>query len=305
MIAQKAGTAAVAFFLLLSGARADECGPPPVVPRVEAALSAALAAPAGATRDAALAEAARLLAEGGDGSPEIEAYLRNRDSARAFIAAGAPEAAQARLAAFDFRPLARKVAEAAAEADCPPGETATAIPGAGDGLGEPATEADRFDVAGAAPLAALGPAKTPEAASGLANKARALKIEADRLGGLLLALLVAAPAAAFVAHRVQVYRRRREGRYLCYMPAAVAGRYRDERAIVVDFSRGGARLSLEAHMLEVGEDVEIDYAGLQRAAQVRWVRRRSVGLQLDEPLSDEEFDTVMDAARAGAGADRA
>ncbi|MFN3262853.1 MAG: PilZ domain-containing protein [Pikeienuella sp.] len=305
MLTQKAGTAALVLALLASGALAEECGPPPVVPRVEAALSAALSAPAGAAREAALAEATKLIAEGGDGSPEIDAYLRNRAAARAFIAAGALSAAKERLAAFDFRPLARKVAEAAAEADCPPGETETALPGAGDGLGEPATAPDRFDMAGAAPLAALGPAKTPEAASGLANKARALKIGADRLGGLLLAFLVAAPAAAFVAHRVKVYRRRREGRYLCYIPAALAGQYRDETAIVVDFSRSGARLALDAHIVEIGEEVEIDYAGLQRAAHVRWVRRRSVGIQLDEPLSDEAFDKVMDAARAGAGVDRA
>lgn len=303
MHGSKVIAAVFAAFLAAAGEARATCGLPHAVSGLEAALASALDAPEGAAREAAMEEAARLLASVEGGSAEVSAYLADRAAALRLIGAGAPGAARARLSRFDFRPLAERVAADAENADCPEGEGETRAPGFGGDSGAEAAASDGFDAAGGG--AGRGPARPLAAAGRITNRSGPIEPLLDGVSGLLLAALVAAPAAAFAAHRIRVIRRRREGRYLCYLPVALSGRYRDEAARMVDFSRNGARVTMAGHLLDVGEEVELAYLGMTRTARVRWARRGSVGVRLTEPLSDAEFDMVLKAASRGAGAGRA
>lgn len=118
-------------------------------------------------------------------------------------------------------------------------------------------------------------------------------------------LLAFIPLGA-VGYRVAlVMNRRRTVRYICCIPAELRV---DDVVLpikIFDFSRLGAKLSVEGDV-DRWEDrrLEMLFADMAVRASVKWSAQRIIGVSFDEPLDSDELGALFEIASQGAGVHR-
>ncbi|SDG50141.1 Methyl-accepting chemotaxis protein [Limimonas halophila] len=143
-----------------------------------------------------------------------------------------------------------------------------------------------------------GVRSTSESAETLLTSARELGGETSRLSQEVDRFLQEIRAAS-------TDDRRNSPRYYARVPATLVRRGREERTVLVDLSREGARFDAVAGLI-AGERVGLDVTGMaaRKTAQVVHANAEVAGVQFDDPVDDETVAAVraqMDQETTAAG----
>ena len=285
----------------LADRRADPCSLSRAVIAGETALRDALSH--GDGNAAPLRAALARLAVHADGGTEIAAYIASREMIAAVVATGDSLSARRlmRTAPHDLVGQAALVS-ARADSQCAPDAVAREFP-------ETSTERDGGQIAGG-----HGGAGTTSANDAVGNGQAAqpggeglATSPLSFLRGFDTTLHVIPTIGATLAFGALIFAltrdRRQYRRYLCHMPISVIAAEQHGTTIMLDLSRGGAKLA-RSGAWDVGDRLAISLDGTKsrRAARVVWANEGFAGVIFRKPLTSAEFSALLSRARAGAGA---
>lgn len=278
---------------------------------IETSVTSLLSAP---DLEAARAASARLALaidtlDSTESSADLSSYLAARRAALARIEGGDLEGAKRLLADPAIRSAAMRVASGGGddcfeEASSTPEQPAVDATGAaaasasggsgGGGTGDDASGDGRLG--GELKLAdSIGTARgidwSAVSWSSVLNDGRFI---APLIGGLTLITFCGAIFALFSD-------RRREPRYLCYLPVEISSAGRKLATAMVDVNRTGARVVIEGEPVKPGDPVAISVDGRLRPAVVIWEKHGRAGVRFKEALGGRELRHIEAMARSGAG----
>ena len=113
------------------------------------------------------------------------------------------------------------------------------------------------------------------------------------------------PMAAIVYRTAVFINRRRTVRYICCIPVSLAADDEVYEAKVFDFSRRGAKISIDAHAPRwENRSLQIRVGDLAVGVRMAWSERMIMGIVFDTPLRAHEMGEFFEAAEASAGLHR-
>lgn len=220
-----------------------------------------------------------------DGDEEANWSGEAGEVRRLLAASVFPEACPAEVAAF-------RAAAPMAAAIAPSGALTLDLP-------DPDQEPKLYQPETAAPIE---PESREEPLSGLASRLAALaaRIGEDANAAILAALALAGLAAPLAVRATLKIRRRRDPRYLCYMPVEVKTETGEMATHIVDISKAGARIATR-NLITDGDHVEITIQGVGHHASMVWTKPNFGGARFETRLTRREMKSILDRARRGAG----